>query len=245
MALENRRLFILGKHYETIRVLSFCLVESTKHNIRKKRDVERENIHKQLVDAMAQVLVLMKKSTESCSGKNITQSVVCKEGRRGKPGPRGLKGEQGLPGVDGSPGIKGAPGSKGAKGEKGDAGPRGPPGTSLEKPRISVPLSDTVKLEGSVATFVCEAKGYPKPEIEWEIRSTKVSSSTSKVQLIRGAKLQINSVKEDDAGEIKCKAGNILGVEESKARLIVHCKQLIFISVANIFVLQKPGVVTS
>ena len=164
----------------------------------------------------------MKGDTLACRRKNVSQTVICKEGRRGKPGPRGPKGDPGLQGPHGIPGNTGLPGRNGAKGEKGDVGPRGPPGPSVEKPRISVPLNNIAKTEGSVATFVCQAEGYPKPAIEWEVNGTKVSQNTSKVQLIEEIGLQINNIEESDEGEIKCRATNVFGVAESKARLVVH-----------------------
>ena len=160
----------------------------------------------------------------ACSKKNVKQRVICKEGRRGKPGPRGPKGDPGLPGPDGIPGNTGRPGHHGAKGEKGEVGPRGPPGHSVEKPRISVPLSNMTKKEGSVVIFVCQAEGYPKPAIEWEVNGTKVSQTTSKVQLIEETRLQINSIEESDEGKIKCRASNVIGTAESNAKLVVHSK---------------------
>lgn len=169
-----------------------------------------------------QTLNLLKNTTLAChGGAGKTKAMVCKEGRRGKPGPRGLKGDRGLPGQQGSPGKSG---STGPKGDKGDAGPRGPPGKSVEAPKINVPLRDATGKEGSVATFVCEAEGYPKPVITWKFNNTTVSNSTSKIQLIAENGLQINNIREEDTGEIVCKAVNVLGAAESRARLIVYGK---------------------
>ena len=146
---------------------------------------------------------------------NVT---TCREGRRGKPGPRGPKGDRGLAGI---PGRRGPTGHKGAKGDKGDIGPRGPPGPSVEKPRISVHLSNSTKTEGSTATFFCKAEGYPKPVVEWQVKNKTVLQSTSKVMIVEDG-LQINSIQENDAGEIKCTAINVFGVAESTAILVVH-----------------------
>ena len=206
----------------------YVSVESSEDHVRHKRNSEGSNVRKRLVGLVTQVLTILQNTTLDCrEGGSKSRNMVCKEGRRGKPGPRGPKGDRGLKGPPGNTGKSGLPGRKG---EKGDAGPRGPPGKSVEAPRISDPPRDTTNKEGSVATFFCEAEGYPTPAITWEVNRMPVLNSTSKVQVVGENGLQINNVSEDDAGEILCKAVSVLGSVEARARLVVHSNHFLFYS---------------
>lgn len=144
---------------------------------------------------------------------------MCKTGKRGKSGPRGPKGDAG---VLGARGPKGQPGPEGSKGEKGDPGPRGRPGLSIEKPRITVKPSNQTAKENSVATFTCQSKGYPSPEIEWLISDKWINGSSPRLKVIRNIGLEISNIQVEDAGIVKCIARNILGSDEATATLTVH-----------------------
>ena len=165
---------------------------------------------------------LLKRHTARCHTATGDSVAVNKQGKRGKQGPRGQKGDRGFVGI---PGSSGSPGHPGAKGEKGDVGPRGPPGLAVEKPRITVAVKNATQIAGSTANFYCEAGGYPNPVIEWVVGADKVLENTSNIELIKENGMKINRVGLKDAGEIKCKASNILGTAESKAMLFVHSKK--------------------
>ena len=208
--------------------LIYVSAKGAKTHARLKRNIDGPNFQKRLLHLVTLLLNMLQNSTLDCrEGASISKKMVCKEGRRGKPGPRGPKGDRGLKGPPGNTGKSGLPGRKG---QKGDAGPRGPPGKSVEAPRISDPPRDTTNKEGSAVTFFCEAEGYPKPAITWEVNRMPVLNSTSKVQVVGENGLQINNVSEDDAGEVFCKAVSVLGSVEARARLVVHSNHFLFYS---------------
>lgn len=142
-------------------------------------------------------------------------------GQRGKYGPKGQKGSRGDPGF---PGAQGPAGQLGMKGQKGDTGPKGPPGLSIEEPKITIkPVSTTVN-EGDTATFTCESKGYPKPEIKWMVGNMSIETGKKRFTVIKNMGLQVNSVEVEDEGKVKCTAKNILGTDEAEATLSVQGK---------------------
>lgn len=149
------------------------------------------------------------------------QTHVCPAGERGvrgKAGPKGPKGDKGDNGLSGRQGAEGKPGQKG---QKGDIGPPGPPGLSVEKPRImSKPSNETIK-EGQMATFTCEASGYPVPEIKWFMKDKEVERLDIRVKVITKIGLQINEVEETDSGTVTCMAENFLGKVNATAELNV------------------------
>eukprot|EP00795_Rhopilema_esculentum_P016945 gene16945-8438_t len=147
------------------------------------------------------------------------KTVLCREGKRG---PRGKAGPKGAKGARGEPGGKGPQGNQGEKGERGEAGPRGPPGLSVEKPRISEHPRDVTVVRGLSATFKCEARGYPQPEIKWYHNNVLVSNDERKHLTDNGKVLKLRMITVDDKGEVKCIAVNILGNASSSANLKVH-----------------------
>eukprot|EP00112_Aurelia_sp_Birch-Aquarium-sp1_P014710 Seg319.10 transcript_id=Seg319.10/GoldUCD/mRNA.D3Y31 product=Peroxidasin protein_id=Seg319.10/GoldUCD/D3Y31 len=152
-------------------------------------------------------------------------SCKCKDGRRGprgKSGPKGEKGEDGLHGSRGPTGPRGLRGEKGDKGQRGDAGPRGHPGQSVEKPRFTTTPKKTTVQQGAVATFTCSATGHPKPIIKWYHKNALIKSSKKFTVLAGGAGLQINDVRGNDYGQVKCVASNVIGTVESYALLTVQ-----------------------
>ena len=162
-----------------------------------------------------------------CQGKGDRTVAACeckdgKRGPRGKSGPKGEKGENGLHGFPGPIGPRGLRGEKGDKGQKGDAGPRGYPGQSVEKPRFTATPRKTTVRQGSAATFTCSAAGYPQPIIKWYHKNALVQSSKKFRVLADGAGLQINDVRGNDYGQVKCVASNVIGKVESQALLTVH-----------------------
>eukprot|EP00794_Sanderia_malayensis_P019525 gene19525-21454_t len=195
------------------------------HKSRKKRDIFQSQKQDELIQSLLQhqqsfknlfIAYLNKKAqTPFC---NKTFVCVGKRGRRGKAGPRGLKGKRG---PRGPPGIKGA---------KGDIGPRGPPGLSIEKARITMKPSDASVVEGTSATFTCEARGNPKPDISWFHNNREIKRDDKNVKIIENIGLEINNISASDNGTITCVADNIIGKDKTSAQLIVLTKPFVTVN---------------
>ena len=146
------------------------------------------------------------------------ETTVCQRGPRGKSGPKGDRGDTG------SRGRKGDRGSRGEKGEKGDAGPRGPPGLSVEEPTLRVRPQNVKAVNGSLATFTCEADGHPTPRIKWTHKNIPLTSSSRVTLRDNNQNLEIAGIVAQDNGEITCTAENIMGSDMARANLVVHGK---------------------
>ena len=141
-------------------------------------------------------------------------------GRRGRPGPPG---KHGPPGPQGPPGPKGAQGDQGPTGPKGDQGPQGPkgnPGESISAPSIVVPPVSMVVNETGAASFQCEVKGNPEPQVTWLKQNSSLLADKRVVQSRGG--LMITDVTSQDGGMYTCEVRNILGVKTSSAKLTVQ-----------------------
>ena len=91
-------------------------------------------------------------------------------GKRGRPGHGGSPGKHGPPGPQGPQGPKGRPGDQGPPGPKGNEGPQGPKGDrgkSIAAPSIVSLLVSIVVNETDVASFQCQVRGNPIPQITW------------------------------------------------------------------------------
>ena len=156
---------------------------------------------------------------------------VCPGGRPAPPGRRGRKGSQGIsgpPGRSGKQGIMGPPGIRGEKGIKGDIGPpgipgiKGDPGESISVPNVTITPSQLTVNESNTAALFCSATGNPAPKVSWSKINGSLPSSRTKVT--SDGLLQINNVWQQDAGEYKCAARNILGEEEKSATLVIQSR---------------------
>ena len=147
-------------------------------------------------------------------------------GRRGRPGLRGPPGKHGPLGPRGSQGPKGdkgAEGDQGPPGPKGDQGPQGPtgdPGESISAPSIVTPPVSMVVNQTGAASFQCEVRGNPKPEVTW-LKQNSSLFADKRIAKSRG-ELLITDVTSQDGGVYTCKARNILGVITSSATLSVQ-----------------------
>ena len=198
-------------------------------HLRYRRYVSENARQRNLIKAMYGLLDsyrnILKTNGEKSTCDITTRCQKGDRGRRGKYGPKGEKGSRGDPGL---PGAQGPEGLEGLKGQKGDPGPRGPPGLSIEEPKITVkPVNTTVK-EGDTATFTCESKGYPKPEIKWMVGNMSVGTGNKRFKVIENIGLQVNSVESKDEGKVKCTAKNVFGTDEAEATLIVQGKNTYF-----------------
>ena len=194
-------------------------------HLRYRRYVSENARQRNLIKAMYQLLDSyrnnLKMNSEKISCNITTRCQKGDRGRRGKYGPKGQKGSRGDPGL---PGVQGPTGQQGMKGQKGDTGPRGPPGRSIEEPKITTkPVNTTVK-EGDTATFTCESKGYPKPEITWMVGNMSVETGNKRFKVIENIGLQVDSVEAEDEGKVKCMAKNVFGTDKAEATLTVQGK---------------------
>ena len=147
------------------------------------------------------------------------------KGRRGRPGPPGKHGPPGPPGPQGPRGFQGDQGPAGPKGNHGDQGPQGPkgdPGESISGPSIVSPPGSTVINETGTASFQCEVKGNPEPQVTWMKHNSSLILSKRVVQSRAG--LMIRDVTSKDNGIYTCEARNILGHVTSSASLTVQGK---------------------
>ncbi|XP_067031074.1 uncharacterized protein [Acropora muricata] len=145
------------------------------------------------------------------------------KGRRGRPGPPGKHGPPGPPGPQGPRGFQGDQGPAGPKGDHGDQGPQGPkgdPGESISGPSIVSPPGSTVINETGTASFQCEVKGNPEPQVTWMKHNSSLILSKRVVQSRAG--LMIRDVTSKDNGIYTCEARNILGHVTSSASLTVQ-----------------------
>ena len=190
------------------------------------------------------------KEVVTSSFKEICQKsgsfIVCPQGLPGKPGRRGRKGimgppgsqgiigppgSQGImgpPGRSGKQGMMGSPGIRGEKGIKGDIGPpglpgiKGEPGESISAPKVTITSPQLTVNESNTAALFCSATGNPAPKVSWSRVNGSLPSSRTKVT--SDGLMQIDNVRQEDAGKYKCLARNILGEEEKSAILVVQSR---------------------
>ena len=141
-------------------------------------------------------------------------------GRRGRPGPPGKHGPPGPLGPQGPRGPQGDQGPPGPKGDQGPQGPKGNPGELISAPSIvSSPVSMVVNETGS-ASFQCQVKGNPEPQVTWMKQNSTVFTDKRVVQS-RGS-LMMTDVTSQDDGVYTCVAKIIFGIVTSSATLTVQ-----------------------
>eukprot|EP00794_Sanderia_malayensis_P002450 gene2450-2821_t len=207
------------------------------HKSREKRGIFRTQKQNELIQSLLQKQQSFNSLFNAIFNKEMqapycNKTFVCigKRGRRGKAGPRGLQGNRGPKGPPGAKGDIGPSGPAGIKGAKGDTGPRGPPGLSIEKARITMKPSDASVVEGTSATFTCEAKGNPKPDISWFHNNREIKSDDKNVKIIDNIGLEIKNISASDNGTITCVADNIIGKDKTSAQLIVLTKPFVAVN---------------
>ena len=154
---------------------------------------------------------------------SLAYTIHCPKGIRGRRGRPGNPGRHGPPGPQGPQGPTGTQGDQGPPGPKGDQGPQGPkgdPGESISAPSIVSPLVSMVVNETGIASFQCDVKGNPTPQVTWLKKNSSLSDDKRIVQS-RDA-LMIKDVTSQDGGVYTCKAENILGMVTSLATLAVQ-----------------------
>lgn len=197
--------------------------------MRHKRNLE--NVHKESNTNKTVRLDDIKKEVQLALS-SVACTVYCPKsarGRRGRPGNTGPPGKHGPPGpkgLEGPKGDKGAQGGRGPPGPKGDRGPQGPkgdPGESITVPSIVSPPLSMVVNETGAASFQCEVRGNPQPEVTW-LKENSSFLTDKRIVKSQGG-LMITDVTSQDSGMYTCKAKNILGVTTSSATLTVQGKK--------------------
>ena len=97
------------------------------------------------------------------------------------------------------------------------------------------PFNDRIVREGSIATIICEAFGYPPPTIVWSrangTLSDRVSVSDS-VSVLTGngnvtrvsVNFTITTAFREDTGVYTCSANNSIGNDNRDMSITVECK---------------------
>lgn len=157
-------------------------------------------------------------------------------GKRGRPGPPGKHGPPGPQGPQGPKGDKGDQGDEGPPGPKGDQGPQGPKGDSSKfilAPSIVFPPKSTITNQSGAASFQCEVRGNPEPQVTWLKQNFNPLVNKRIVQIAGG--LVITNVTQKDEGMYTCVAKNIFGETRSSASLTVQGKHNVCIGSSLIF----------
>lgn len=100
-----------------------------------------------------------------------------------------------------------------------------------QSPEVVRGLSEQVCDVGRHATFECEIKGHPKPEIRW-YKGVKELVDTKKFTILNKGDVQvliINDLTTDDAEEYTCRATNASGTRTTRASLQLKSKPRVFI----------------
>ena len=84
---------------------------------------------------------------------------------------------------------------------------------------MSPPLSIVVNETGA-ASFQCEVRGNPEPEVTWLKQNSSIFAD--KRIVMSGEALKIQEVTSQDGGMYTCKAMNLIGVVTSSATLTVQ-----------------------
>ncbi|XP_067846589.1 hemicentin-1 isoform X2 [Heptranchias perlo] len=121
-----------------------------------------------------------------------------------------------------------------------------PTGTALGKIKLRVqvppgitphPKNYIVALDKSV-TMVCEAKGYPVPQVTWNKDGQQVTESIRQRILSTGA-LQIAFAQPRDTGRYTCTAANLAGSSSSVMVLTVHIPPTILTAETEYTVIEE------
>lgn len=96
-----------------------------------------------------------------------------------------------------------------------------------EKPYFSQEPEDSIVLVGDTASFQCEVRGMPQPEVNWYRQDTNMPAG-GRAEPIDGG-LRIRDARLEDEGLYFCQANNELGSVRAAARLSVYCKFSLFL----------------
>ncbi|KAJ1172187.1 hypothetical protein NDU88_004037, partial [Pleurodeles waltl] len=120
-----------------------------------------------------------------------------------------------------------------------------PAGTALGRIKLQVqvppvisahPKEYTTIVDKSVA-LVCEAEGYPTPDITWRKDGQQLIESV-RHRILSSGSLQLAFIQPDDAGRYTCTAVNLVGSSSSSMELIVHVPPTISTATKDYSVVQ-------
>lgn len=87
---------------------------------------------------------------------------------------------------------------------------------------FSVEPEQTTVYQGHTAVLHCQASGDPQPQLQWMIRDTLLTgSSSSRFQQMANGSLVISDVSSEDSGVYTCIAGNTCSIRDAPAQLFV------------------------
>ncbi|XP_060064415.1 titin-like, partial [Ylistrum balloti] len=92
-------------------------------------------------------------------------------------------------------------------------------------PSFTKPISNTLVVEGSPATFEAEYSGTPEPTITWLRNSLQVLQDSTNYKIERTSTKTILTIREarpEDSGLITCRIKNVAGTTECSAELYVQ-----------------------
>ncbi|MGH0125472.1 UNVERIFIED_CONTAM: hypothetical protein FKN15_054569 [Acipenser sinensis] len=125
-----------------------------------------------------------------------------------------------------------------------------PAGTALGKTKLRVQVppvivsqtkSYTVALDKSVP-LLCEAQGYPAPEVIWHKNGHLVTESV-RLRVLSSGALQITFAQPGDTGRYTCTVANVAGSSNIEMSLIVHVPPTIRSSETEYSVIESSQMV--
>ena len=172
-------------------------------------------------------------------GRRGPQGILGPRGRIGPAGPPGKHGPVGPQGPIGKEGVHGMQGPPGPPGPRGPLGEKGPPGQSISAPSLLQRPVETTINESQTAILKCTAVGNPPPKVTW----FKVNSTlpVGRHVVESSGTLILQDVRPGDEGQYTCKAENLLGTINARARLTVQCKLHFILQDFKKFFLSLPN----
>ncbi|XP_061490012.1 hemicentin-1 isoform X2 [Rhineura floridana] len=125
-----------------------------------------------------------------------------------------------------------------------------PAGTALGKIKLKIQIPPAIKshpeeyvvVVDKPATLLCEAEGYPAPEISWHKEGQEVTASVRQRILSMGS-LQIAFAHPSDTGRYTCTATNVAGSSSSSMELTVLVPPKIHSTEAHYTVAENSRIV--
>lgn len=101
--------------------------------------------------------------------------------------------------------------------------------------------SETYAAEGGNVTIVCKPEAAPRPTFEWR-KDGNVIGPGGRRTILKTGNLIISPVSRDDEGTYVCTAKNKYGSDETRGRLIVLRKSVIFATLEEILSSQEASI---
>ncbi|XP_022777594.1 fibronectin type III domain-containing protein-like [Stylophora pistillata] len=112
---------------------------------------------------------------------------------------------------------------------------------SVKAPTFSKPLGPFYLFKNSQGVLKCEPDAAPPPTFEWFRNGTKITTGRRYTVQADGV-LWINDVTEDDRGEYRCNATNVLATAEDVGTATVYERTRITVKPENKLVPQRVNI---